>query len=327
MKAVISTKYGVTDALQVNEIEKPTPKDSDVLIKIAATTVSSGDLRIQSFDVPPLFWLPFRLAIGLRKPRKILGMAFSGEVVEVGKNVALYKEGDLVFGSTEFNMGCYAEYACIPEKSPMAIKPDQKTHEEAAAFFFGANTALSFLKKGHISKGQKILIYGASGSVGTAAVQLAKYLGAEVTAVCSSNNLDLVKSLGADKTIDYAKTDFTQNGETYDAVFDTVGKSPFSGSVKSLKKNGFYLRGVHLTFLSILMGYWTRLTSSKKVVGGVATTKPEDLKFLRELFMSEKFTPVIDKSYSLEKIADAFCYVAKGHKKGNVVLTVDQHGS
>ncbi|MFC1771597.1 NAD(P)-dependent alcohol dehydrogenase [Candidatus Margulisiibacteriota bacterium] len=324
MKAIICTKYGSADFLKIKEVEKPNPKDNELLIKIFATTVDTSDLRIRSFNVPPLFWLPFRLAMGFRKPRKTLGMSFSGEIETIGKDVKNIKVGDQVFGSSEFNMGCHAEYACIPEKGMITIKPKNKTHKESAALFFGANTSLSFLRKGNIQKGQKVLIYGASGSLGTAAVQLAKYFGAEVTGVCSTANLELVRSLGADKVIDYIKEDFTKNNETYDIIYDTVGKSSFSGCLKSLKKKGRYLRAVHLTLASILRGLWINLTSSKKVIGGIATTKIEDLYFLKKLFEEGNMKPVIDKTYPLEKIIDAYRYVERGHKKGNVVITIEQ---
>jgi NADPH:quinone reductase-like Zn-dependent oxidoreductase len=279
-------------------------------------------VRIRSFDVPPLFWLPFRIALGLRKPRKILGMALSGEVESVGKDVKKFKKGDQVFGSTEFGMGSHAEYTCVTETGLLATRPASMTHEEAATLYFGANTSLSFLNKGNIQSGQKVLIYGASGSLGTAAVQLAKYFGAEVTGDCSISNFDLVKSLGADKVIDYIKEDFSENNKTYDIIYDTVGKSPFSDCLRSLQKEGYYLRAVHLTLLSILRGLWTGLISRRKVIGGIASTKDEDLIFLRELFESGKIKAVIDKRYPLEQIAEAHRYIEKGHKKGNVVITV-----
>ena len=327
MKAIVYEKYGPPDVLQLKEVGKPVPKDNEVLIKIYATTVSSGDVKIRSFkDIPPLPWLPFRLAMGLTKPRKkILGFALAGKVESVGKDVKLFKEGDRIFGSAGFGMGAHAEYKSLPEEQVVAIDPTDMTFEEAAAVPFGGFTALYFLRKGNIQSGHKVLIYGASGAVGTFAVQLAKYFGAEVTGVCSTTNLELVKSLGADSVVDYKKEDFTEKGETYHIIFDTVGKSPFSDCVRSLKKNGYYLRTVHMTLSPLVQGLWTSMTSSKKVIGGVSSEKTEDLIFLKELVEAGKIKPVIDRTYPLEQMAEAHGYVEKGHKKGNVVITVSHN--
>jgi NADPH:quinone reductase-like Zn-dependent oxidoreductase len=240
----------------------------------------------------------------------------------VGKDVKLFKQGDQVFGSVGFGLGTYAEYKCLPEDGVLAAKPANMTYEEAAAVPFGGQTALHFLRKGNIQSGQKVLIYGASGAIGTAAVQLAKYFGAEVTGVCSTTNLELVKSLGANRVIDYTKEDFTKNGEAYDIIFDTVGKSSFAGSVRSLKKKGFYLRAVHMTLSPVIRGLWISMTSSKKVIGGVAADRIEDLIFFKELIEAGKLRSVIDRSYPLGQMAEAHRYVDKGHKKGNVVITV-----
>jgi len=322
MKVIICTKYGPPEVLQLREVEKPIPKDNEVLIKVHATTVTAGDVRVRSFTVPLSYWLFARIALGLRKPKRpILGSELAGEIEAVGKDVKLFKKGDPVFAYPGHNGGAYAEYLCMAENGCLAIKPANVTFEEAAAIPFGGNTALHFLKKGNIQSGQKVLIYGASGAVGTYAVQLAKNFGAEVTGVCSTSNLELVKSLGADKVIDYAKEDFTRSGVTYDAIFDTVGKSSFSGCMRSLKKEGIYLIAVAAPALSVRMR-WASMTSSKKLIGGVATPKTENLIFLKELIEAGKIKPVIDRTYPLEQIVEAHRYVDQGHKKGNVVITV-----
>lgn len=318
MKAIIYERYGPPEVLHLKELDMPVPKGNEVLIKIHATSVSSGDVRMRKAD-------PFlvRFMLGLLRPaKKILGFVVAGEIEEAGKDVKLFKEGDQVYGTTAMSFGAYAEYKCLPEDGILAIKPASLTYKEAAAIPFGGTTALHFLRKGKIQSGQKVLIYGASGAVGTAAVQLAKYFGAEVTGVCSTTNLKMVELLGANKVIDYMKEDFTKSGETYDIIFDTVGKSPFSGSVKSLNKNGYYLRVVHMSFSPVVRGLWTSLTSNKKVIGGVTKQTAEDLIFLTTLIEAGHLKPVIDRSYPLEQIAEAHTYVEKGHKKGNVVITV-----
>ena len=319
MKAIVYTKYGLPDVLQLKEVVKPTPKDNEVLIKIYATTVTSGDSRMRRADP-----FPIRLFNGLIKPRKviILGNELAGEIEAIGIDVKLFRKGDPVFGQAGLNLGTNAEFICLPEDGALAIKPANLTYEEAAVIPFGGNTALHFLKKGNIRSGQKVLIYGAAGSLGTAAIQIAKHFGAEVTGVCSTTNIELVKSLGADKVIDYTNEDFTQSGQTYDIIFDTTGKSPFSGCLKSLKQNGIYLRAVHMALSSIVRGLWTSMTSSRKVIGGVATELKENLVFLKELVEAGKLKPVIDRRYPFEQIAEAHKYVDKGHKKGNVAITV-----
>ncbi|HEV3223808.1 MAG TPA: NAD(P)-dependent alcohol dehydrogenase [Puia sp.] len=299
------------------EVDKPVPNNNEILIRIHATAVSSGDIRLRKAD-------PFavRFFFGLMKPNKpILGFSLAGEIEAIGKDVKLFKKGDPVFGTTGIKrIGTYAEYKCLPEKSVLAIKPKNLTYEEAAAIPFGGTTALYFLRKGNIRSGQKVLIYGASGAVGTAAVQLAKYFGAEVTGVCSTTNLELVKTLGADKIIDYTVADFTKNGETYDVIFDTIGKSSFSGCVRSLTKKGFLILA-SAGMSQMFKGLWTSMTSNKKVISGIINENAEDILFLKELIEEGMFKPVIDRSYPLEQIAEAHRYVEKGHKKGNVVIS------
>jgi NADPH:quinone reductase-like Zn-dependent oxidoreductase len=318
MKAIVYEQYGPPETLHVSEVKKPIPGDMDVLVRVYATAVCSGDVRMRKAD-------PFavRFMLGLMRPGKqVLGVVFAGKVEAVGKSVTQFKNDDPVYGSTFPGFGAYAEYICLPERAVIALKPASLTNEEAAAIPFGGNTALHFLKKANIQKGQKVLVYGASGAVGTAAVQIAKYFGTKVTAVCSGSNIAMVKSLGADNVIDYTKEDFDKGGETYDIVFDTVGKSPFAGSIQSLTKNGFYLRLVHMSVAPIVKGLWTSLTSNKKVVGGVANGSAEDLVFLNKLIEDGQLKPVIDKVYPLEQIVEAHSYVEKGHKKGNVVITI-----
>ena len=322
MKAILCTKYGPPDVLQLKEVEKPVPRDNEVLVKVYASTVAVGDVRIRSFTWAPWFRLPARMMYGVRKPRKeIPGNELAGEIEALGKEVKLFKKGDQVFGiiwTTSFG-GANAEYKCLPEDKGVAIKPANMTYEEAAAVPIGGLIALHLLRKGNIHSGQRVLIYGASGSVGTFAVQLAKSFGAEVTGVSSSTNLELVKSLGADSVIDYTKEDFTKSGETYDAIFDAVIKTSFSRCKDSLKQ-----RGVYLTVdFPLLQALWTSMAGRKKVIFGLAPKRTEDLIFLKKLTEAGKLRSVIDRSYPLEETAEAHSYVDKGHKKGNVVITVE----
>jgi NADPH:quinone reductase-like Zn-dependent oxidoreductase len=326
MKAIVCTEYGPPDVLQLKEVEKPTPKEDEVLIRIHATSVTAAHCAMRKGPNPI-----GRLFTGLTRPKNpIPGTDLAGEVEAVGKDVKRFKRGDQVFGASDLAGGCYAEYKCLPEENVLAIVPANMTYEEATAVIDGGITALPFLReKGKIQSGQKVLINGASGSIGTAAVQLAKHFGAEVTGVCSTANLEMVESLGADKVIDYTKEDFTKNGQTYDVIFDTVGKSSFSRCRDSLSQNGVYLNTV--PGLPILLRMlWTSMMGSKKAILMLTGTrkadeKTQDLLFLKELIEAGEFKPVIDRRYTLERIAEAHSYVEKGHKKGNVVITVEHN--
>lgn len=326
MKAVICTKYGPPEVLQIKETEKPVPGENEILVKVYATTVSAADFRVRSFTVPISFWLPARFALGLTKPRNsVLGMDFAGVVEAVGKDVTKYKVGDPVFGLMGHQFGCYAQYLCLSEDWKLvgiASKPANLNFEEAAAIPFGGLTALYFLREANIQKGQKVLITGASGSVGTYAVQIAKYYGAEVTAVCSTEKMGLVKSLGADKIIDYKKEDFTKSGEVYDVIFEVAGKALFSDCIKSLTKNGTLLHAVAVPAVTIRMK-WQSMLTDRKMVGGGPENDAEDLIFLKELIELGKLKPIIDSTYPMEQIVEAHRYVESGHKKGNVVVTIE----
>ncbi len=328
MKAIVYQEYGSPDVLKLEEVEKPAPKSNEVLIRVYATTVTTGDVNARGFVfVPPGFGFLARLMFGLRKPRKnILGIELAGEVEAVGQDVKLFKEGDQVFGINSTDLGAYAEYACWSEKRALAIKPANLNYEEAASIPNGALTALFFLRDlGKIQRGQKILVNGASGSVGSAAVQLARYFGAEVTGICSTANLELVKSLGADKVIDYTQKDFNQSGEVYDMILDTVvGKVSFSGYRNSLKEKGLYL-AIAGGLKEMVQSLWTSIKGGKKVVTGTPPESKEYLAIIKELVEDGKLKPVIDRRYPLEQTTEAHRYVDKGHKRGNVVITVEHN--
>jgi NADPH:quinone reductase-like Zn-dependent oxidoreductase len=329
MKAIIWTKYGPPDGLQLQEVEKPVPKDNEVLIRIHASTATAGDCEARRLDFPLGLGLGVRLYVGLLRPErvKILGQELAGEIESVGKDVRRFKEGDKVFAATGFGFGAYAEYKCLPERPEMgvlAIMPANMTYEEAAAVPVGGLEALHFLRKGNLQSGQKLLINGAGGSIGTIAIQLAKYYGAEVTAVDSTKKLDMLRSIGADQVVDYTQEDFTKHGEAYDAIFDVVGKSPYSRSIRSLNESGFYLLA-NPKLSHRLRGRLTSMASSKTVVSGAASHKTADLVFLRELIEAGKLKTVIDRTFPLEQTAEAHRYVERGGKLGNVVITVEHH--
>jgi NADPH:quinone reductase-like Zn-dependent oxidoreductase len=318
VRAVVYTRYGPPEVLQLTEIEKPTPKDDEVLIRVHATTVAGTEIPMRRGK-----GIDFRIVIGLRRPRRryrVLGMELAGEIESLGKDVTRFKQGDQVYGFTGFGLGGYAEYCRMPEKGSLVVKPANLTYGEAAAVVDGASTALYFLKKGRIRSGQEVLINGASGSIGASAVQLAKYFGADVTGVCSTANLELVRSLGADRVIDYTEEDFTENGRTYDIIFDTVGRSSFSLCKGSLKKGGRYLLTVGWGGYLVML--WTSVAGGKKLLTGMSVRKTDELAFLRELIEAGHMRPVIDRRFTLEEIVEAHRYVEGGHKRGNVVITV-----
>jgi NADPH:quinone reductase-like Zn-dependent oxidoreductase len=306
MKAIICTKYGPPEVLQVREVEKPTPGKNEVLIKIVATSVTASDCIIRGFKLPLKMWIPARLALGLIKPRKsILGLVLSGEVEKTGEDVKQFKKGDKVFAHTLFQFGAYAEYISVPETSAIEMMPSNISFEEAAAIPFGGILALYYLKKANIQEGQKVLIYGASGAIGTSATQLAKHFGAEVTGVCSTSNLELVRSLGADLVIDYTKEDFTETGKQYDILFDAVGKKKSS----------------HLQFKKALTPNGKFISVDDGSPGEQAVCKA-NLIILKELTEMGILKPVVDRIYQLDQIVDAHRYVDKGHKKGNVIWKI-----
>lgn len=318
MRAVVYTEYGVPEVLQIQEVEKPTPKNNEVLIRVHATSVTAACCMVRKGE--PRWG---RVILGLTKPsRRIIGTELAGEIVTVGSAVTRFKPGDQVYGFTGFSLGAYAEYTCMKETASLAVMPAGLSYEEAAAAVDGATTALFFLRdKAKIQTGQKVLINGASGSIGTYAVQLAKYFGAHVTGVCSGKNTELVTSLGADRVIDYTKEDFTRTGDTYDIIFDTVGKSSFAQSQRALTPNGCYVPTVGLIINNLQM-LRTSITGGKRVIMGMSVEKSAHLVFIKNLIESGQLKIIIDRCYPLEQIAEAHRYVESGHKQGNVIITV-----
>ena len=325
MKAIVHSRYGPPDLLQLKEVDKPVPRDNEVLIAIHATTVSTGDCNMRNFTFVTKSMLPIaKLMFGIRRPWKerILGTELAGEVESAGKDVKRFKKGDRIVASTGMAGGGHAQYACLAEKGAVTLMPDALSWEEAVAIPFGANTALYFLRDlGKIQAGQQVLIIGASGSIGSAGVQLAKHFGATVTAVCSSANVEMVKSLGADKVIDYTKNDVTASADTYDLIFDIVGATTFHRCQHLLTPHGVFLQNI-IGLTDLVRMAWTPIAGGRQLKGGVAREDPERMKFIAELAAAGKLKPVIDRSYPLQEIAEAFKYVEQGHKKGTVVITV-----
>jgi NADPH:quinone reductase-like Zn-dependent oxidoreductase len=333
MKAIVYTEYGGPDVLHLTEVEKPYPKDNGVLIKVHAVSVNYGDMIARNFknvsprefNMPFLFWIMARLTFGINKPKKIiLGNSFAGEVEAVGKDVKLFKKGDDVFGCREEKMGTYAEYVCVPKNSILATKPLNMTYEEASTVPYGATIALNLLRKANIQngKGQRVLVLGASGCIGSSAIQIAKhYYGADVTGVCSAQGIDYVKKLGADKVIDYKNENFTKSVETYDLIFDILGKQSFSKVKASLTQNGIYF-SVSFKIKKLFQMLWTSLKKEKKVICSLAVPKQEDLIFIKDLVENGKIKSIIDKYFPLEKTAEAHRYMETGNKKGDVVITM-----
>ncbi len=323
MKAIVCTRYGTPDVLQLREIERPSPKESELLIRVHATTVTAGDCGLRSLKFPILYRLLVQAGFGFRGPRnKILGQELAGEIEAVGNAVRRFKKGDRVFAWTGLHLGGYAGYTCLPENGVLAIKPANMSYEEAGCLPVGGLEAWRLLRRGNVQSGERVLINGAGGSIGTFAVQIAKNYGAEVTGVDSAGKLDMLRSIGADKIIDYTREDFTKNGETYDVIFDVIGKSSFSRSVRSLNENGRYLLG-NPRLSHMVLGRWVSWRSSKKVIFGATGQTIEDLLSLKELVEAGKIKSVIDRRYPLEQMAEAHQYVDTGDKKGNVVITVE----
>jgi len=322
MKVMKWTAYGPPEVLHYTELKKPVPEDNELLIKIRAATVTAGDCELRRFDIAGWIWLPVRLFMGLFKPKlKVLGQEFSGEVIAIGKKITQWKVGDTIFAEGGMKMGGYAQYTCISNKRTIAIIPSNMDFEEAATIPTGGINALHFIRKAQVNKGDHILINGAGGSIGTYAVQIAKHLGAYVTAVDSTTKLTMLADLGADVVIDYSKKDFTQNDTRYDAIIDVVGTSHFSRSLQVLQKNGKYILG-NPRLTGMLRGIWKNKTSSKKVIFQLAHPKKEDFEYLKSLIETNNLKAIIDKKYPLAQLVEAHHYVEQGFKKGNIVITI-----
>jgi len=324
MRAVLWTGYGPPEVLKVGEVPKPVPRDNEVLIRIHAASAFAGDAELRRFDIPGLIWLPMRAYIGFLRPKRvaILGQELAGEIEATGRDVKRFKRGDRVFAATGFRFGAYAEHICLPEDSTVAMKPANMSYEEACVILVGGYNALHFLKLAKIRTGQRVLINGAGGGIGTIAVQLAKSMGAHVTAVDSAGKLDMLRSIGADRLIDYTKEDFTGRGETYDVIFDVAGRSPFFRSLGSLSREGILILANNGLVVPRLQGLWASLTGKKRVISRMARGTGDDLDALRRLVEDGGLRAVIDRRYALEQIVEAHRYLDTGQKKGNVVITV-----
>lgn len=329
MKAIIYTEYGSPDVLIIQDAVKPTPKENEILVKVHAVSVNYGDtlarnfkaISSKEFNMLFLLWIMAKLSFGINKPKvTILGSEFAGVIEAVGNSVKQFKPGDRVFGYLGMGMGAYAEYLCMPETGTVALKPANMTYEEAASASYGGIMALPLLRKANVQSEQKILINGASGGIGSAAVQLAKYFGAEVTGVCSTPGVEYVKSLGADKVIDYTREDFTQNGETYDLIFDILGRCSFSKSKNSLKPNGIHLFA-SFKMKQLLQMLWTS-KSRKRVICALAAESADNLNMIKNLIEAGKYKSIVDKCFPMEQAAEAHRYAESGQKKGNVVITI-----
>jgi len=322
VKAIVATKYGPPEVLQVQEIPQPIPQEHEILVRVRATTVNAGDCRMRAFDVPPVFWLPGRLLLGITRPKNpVFGMELAGDVAAVGPGVSRFKPGDAVYATTSaVNFGGYAEYKCLREDGVVAAKPANLTYEQAAAVPVNGNTALYFLRAAGVASGQRVVVVGASGGVGVFAVQLARALGAEVTGVCGPSHIDLVKSLGAAEVLDYSRQDFTHNGQVYDVIFDAAGKTTFPQVSGSLRKGGCYVNVVLPE--AALIGPWYAMTAGKRILGGNITASADNLVFLRELIEAGTIHPVVDRTYPLDQIVEAHRYVDQGHKIGAVAINV-----
>jgi NADPH:quinone reductase-like Zn-dependent oxidoreductase len=322
MKAIVCTRYGPPEVLKLRNVDKPVPRDNQLLVKVRASTVTAGDCELRSFRIPPSFWIPMRIMVGIRKPRNlILGQELAGTVEAVGARVTQFKEGDDIFAPTSVRFGAHAEYICLSASAAIAVKPESLSFEDAATVPVGGLNALHFLRKAEIQPGEDVLINGAGGSIGTIAVQLAKYYGARVTAVDSAGKLDMLQSIGADNVIDFAREDFTRSGKTYDVILDVVGKSPYSRTIQTLNARGRYLLA-NPRLTHVVRGLWTSRRSGKKVLPGLASYSSQDLLFLTSLIETGNVTTVIDRSYPLEQTADAHRYVDSGSKTGSVVITI-----
>jgi NADPH:quinone reductase-like Zn-dependent oxidoreductase len=321
MKAMIAKAYGPPEVFEMQDLERPVPEKNEILIRICATTVTAGDCETRRFDMPLFIWWAMRFYMGIQKPKRVLGSELSGIVEDVGSQVTRFHKGDRVFAFSGFKLGAYAEYITLPETGVIALKPENMTHEEAAAVQIGGLNALGFLRKAQIKRGDKILVYGASGSIGTFAIQIAKIMGTEVTAVCSERNFNMVRSIGADFTVDYTREDYAKAGAKYDCVFDAVGKDGVYHGIPAVKRGGTYIQASP-RFLHLLYKPWISLVKGRRVLLVAPTESPADLNQLKRLIEAGKLRSVMDRVYDFNEMVEAHRYVEKGHKRGNVAIRV-----